>query len=130
MKDSEIIENFLRYLRECETNLKMAQEDLSQSDKETQDVLHRLELCDDSYRSTALIAKMLRTVRRERRIAKDRTALLLPIKEWCGANVTAIRNLEALLGEIRKIERQQQIRVYIPRTEILEGFDNESEKKL
>lgn len=126
IKESEVLEKFLKFLRDCESELKMAQEDLSDYDKETQDILHRLELCDDNYRNTALIAKLLRGVRKKRRIAKDRIANLIPIKEWITNNQAAIRSLEALLGESRKVERSQQIRIYLPRTNILKEFDPEN----
>ncbi len=129
MKESEYIESFLRYLRESESNLRMAQESEIQCNNETQDVLHRLELCDDNYRNTALIAKKLRQIRKDRRTAKNRVEIFTPVAEWVSENQAAIRSLEATLGQMRKIEKQQQIRVYVPRTDVFQESLVQNEKK-
>ncbi len=45
---------------------------------------------------------------------------LAPIVTWARANSSVTGMLERLLGEVRKIERRQEIREYIPRTDVLE----------
>lgn len=117
---SERLSEFLSFLRESEDNLRMAIEEMEQTGAETQDILHRLELYDDKHHAVAALGKKMRTVRRRRRVAKDTVELLTPLVEWAGENKDFLSGLQRVLGELRKIERRQQNRTYLPRTDILE----------
>lgn len=120
MTESEHISSFLTYIQECATRLHIACADEQEANKQTQDILHRLELQPDSYHTTAQLGKTLRKVRQNRRIAKDMRERLAVIDEWTVRNAVAIKSLERLLGDLRKIERNQNNRLYVPRTDILE----------
>ena len=60
MKDSEHIEEFLRFLREAEFRYKAASEDMSVYEMQLQDIEHKLELCEVSYHETAKLGKLLK----------------------------------------------------------------------
>lgn len=79
MTDSESIAAFLQYLREVSAKYNLAVKDRQQAEEETQDILHRLELCEDNYHKTARLRELLREVRRKRREAKDMIDLTDPI---------------------------------------------------
>ena len=49
MKNSEHISSFLKFLKNIQTDYNIAQETEKEADRETQDILHRLELGNDSY---------------------------------------------------------------------------------
>ena len=121
MKESEYIDGFLAYLREARTRLNIAVADELKANAQTQDILHRLEMEDDCNDETARLGTLLREVRRKRRIAKDAREVLTPVVTWADDQETLINTLDRTLGEIRKIERRQGNRAYIPRTNILES---------
>ncbi len=119
-KVSAGLEAFLSYLREMEERSRMAEADRVEADAATQDILHALELGQHNAASRARLAQTLREVRRQRRAAKDTREQTVPVAAWAKENQAAVKSLERLLGEIRKIERQTENRVYIPRTHVLE----------
>ena len=59
--------------------------------------------------------------REARRQHKDIVAQLTPVVEWTRENDAAVRSLQRLLGDLRKVERSTQNRFYTPRTDILKG---------
>ena len=118
--ESESIAAFLNYLRDAESRYHIEHANEQEANAKTQDILHRIELHSDSYHETARLGKLLRHVRQERRAAKDAADALAPIVAWVRANSSVTGMLERLLGEVRKIERRQEIREYIPRTDVLE----------
>lgn len=129
MKESEYISGFLSYLRESVERLHIAEADEKEVDAQTQDIVHQLELHDDDYHETARIGELLRQVRRKRRIAKNARETLTPVANWVGDHTEVMGSLERTLGELRKIEKRQCIRVYVPRTDILESAQGEAEKE-
>ena len=122
MKGSESISGFLKFLRECEEGYGMAKDKEGETDRETQDILHRLELCDDGHDDTARLAVALREVRRERRMAKDRCAEAEPVICWLQRHGSkeAVKSLEQLLGDVRKAEARVENRGYVEKTDILD----------
>ena len=78
------IESFLDYLRETERELHIAEQTEQAANDATQDILHRLELCELEERRTV------------------------------------VKELERLLGEVRKQERRANDRIYTPKTKVLE----------
>ena len=79
MKKSEYISCFLDFMRESTMEYEVARSRQSDADNETQDLLHRLELHDDTYHDMARISRELKRVRQERRKAKDTVAELEPV---------------------------------------------------
>lgn len=112
---------FLDAIREAETNLNISVIEESETNQQTQDILHAVEFDQCNPRKSASLVNTLRTVRKKRRIAKDEIARLTPIVEWSKNNQNAIKSLERLLGDLRKTEHYQEERVYWHRTDILES---------
>lgn len=121
MTDSEHIAAFLDFLREATKRHDMAVADEALTDAQTQDILHQIELEDNSYRETARLGKLLKQVRVKRRAAKDNRDRLTRIAEWACDNSAIVKSLERLLGDVRKVEQKQKNRIYVPRTDILEA---------
>lgn len=116
--NSKEIENFLKFLREAEEKFNMAQEEEIELNNQTQDILHFLELEKHPYHEYAKLAKKLKTVREERRKVKDYIQETGPIMTWLENNRQTIKNLEQLLGTVRKAEKSTVNRIYIPKSSI------------
>ena len=102
------IESFLDYLRETEQQLHMAEQSEQEANDATQDILHRLELCELEDEDAERLAYKLRI---------DQTA---PVAAWLEERRTVVKELERLLGEVRKQERRASDRIYTPKTKVLE----------
>ena len=121
-KHSRGLESFLAYLRDMEEGFRMAQADRAEAEAASQDIFHAIELWETDAESCARLGWKLREVRRRRRIAKDTLEQAGPLVAWIRENHAVIKELEQVLGNIRKMERQAENRVYIPRTHILEDI--------
>lgn len=119
MKYSEYIENFLGSLRAVQQEYSVAITAEREANDATQDILHRIELGENSYHDLAKLAKALREVRQERRRAKDVQQELQPIAEWIENNFKVIKALERLLGDVRKSEKSTEGRYYNQKTDIV-----------
>lgn len=119
MKCSEHIEGFLNFLREAQREYNIAADEEKSANGATQDILHSIELGEHKYHEYARLSKALREVRQERRRAKDIEQQIQPLQEWAAENAKAIKNLEQVLGAVRKAERNMQERHYIPRTDVV-----------
>lgn len=114
------IESFLDYLRETEQELHIAEQTEQAANDATQDILHRLELCELEDVDAERLAYKLQEVRRQRREAKDRIDQTAPVAAWLEERRTVVKELERLLGEVRKQERRANDRIYTPKTKVLE----------
>lgn len=110
---SQPIEKFLAFFRECEQKYNMAVEDEEEMNRITQDILHEIELEDHDYHQYAKISKELKETRKKRREAKDSIRVLLPIVNWAENNASTIKNIEKLLGDVRKAEKSLENRAYV-----------------
>lgn len=129
MKNSEHISNFLEFLRNIQTDYNIAQETEKEADRETQDILHRLELGSDSYHDMARMSKTIKSVHLKRRKAKDAKTEAEPVMRWLKESPQTVRVLEQLLGEVRKAEKYNSNRHYTNKTGILDGIDERKERK-
>lgn len=109
------IDAFLAFLRECAQRYHIAEADEQETNGETQDILHSLELEEHDYHEYARLSKQLKAIRQRRRTAKDAMAVLLPVLEWAEENRAVIKSLERLLGAVRKEEKNTEGRIYTPR---------------
>ena len=119
MKASKDLERFLDSLKSAESQLDQATAGQQEAEAETQDILHSLELEKHSYHEMAALSRKLAEVRQARRQNKDIVAQLTPVVEWTRENDAAVRSLQRLLGDLRKVERSTQNRFYTPRTNVL-----------
>lgn len=119
---SESLSAFLTLLREAEMEYVSALTTMTDSDAATQDLLHFLELQDPSPNELVIVGERIMNIRQARRAAKDRVEVIGPVVDWIEANRTAVKSLERLLGEMRKIESRHASRFYTPRTDAWNGL--------
>ena len=112
---SEIIEQFLKDIRKLESEYEIAKLEMNEMETATQDILHFLELRELGYFEREQYASMLGDIRRKRREAKDKVMVMLPLVEWAKNNKGVFRNLEQILGKMRKAEKRIQNRTYTPK---------------
>lgn len=117
---SQGLEDFLDYLRETEQLLHMVEQAEQEANDTTQDILHRLELVELDCNAACDLAFKLREVRQNRREAKDQMDQAAPVVAWLEDHRPVVKELERLLGEVRKQERRARDRIYTPKTNILE----------
>lgn len=125
MKTSKQIEGFLDFLREVKTDYNIAVSSEKEANDATQDLLHSLELYENTYHEYARAAKKLAQVRQERRAAKDAREQLQLVMDWLEENDKVIHGLEKLLGNVRKAEKATEGRFYTPKTDVLDGISRE-----
>ena len=68
------------------------------------------------------MARKLKRIRRERRLAKDTAVRTSCIADWVSKNAAVIKSLERLLGEVRREEKKAAGRIYIPWIQALEDI--------
>ena len=120
MNTSSQIKQFLDFIRSAETTSRLSDEDRTMYDGQIQDILHFLELNEVPYLDRKKLTDLLPDIRRSRRVAKDTIATLAPLVRWMAEHKKAIRDLEQVLGSVRKEEDRQQNRVYSDRTDIVQ----------
>ena len=120
MNTSSQIKQFLDFVRSVETTSRLSDEDRTMYDGQIQDILHFLELNEVPYLDRKKLTDLLPDIRRSRRVAKDTMATLAPLVRWMAEHKKAIRDLEQVLGSVRKEEDRQQNRVYSYRTDIVQ----------
>lgn len=107
--------------RATEQLLHIAEQSEQEANAATQDILHRLELVELDCNIACDLAFKLREVRQRRREAKDQMDQAAPVVAWLEDHRPVVKELERLLGEVRKQERRAKDRIYTPKTSILEG---------
>lgn len=112
------VERFLDFLKECDERYRMAVADETETNNETQDVLHCMELEEHTYHETARLGRKLVEIRQRRRAAKNIVLKTQPVHDWISANQKVIGELQRVLGSVRKEERKQENPVYFPRTDV------------
>lgn len=120
---SKRLSDFLKFVSEVESHYNFCTEELKRQDKLTQDYLHSLELDDLKCKERSKVATQLSINRKDRRYYKDRIEELQPIIDFMAKpeNKKAIKNLEQVLGNIRKAEKYHESRTYIPKVLKREG---------
>lgn len=121
-KPSDYIDEFLTFLREAWLEYHIAQGLESDTDKESQDILHWVEFhCGEPVdeETSEKIQRVLGAVRQRRRQAKDTEAMMEPVIEWLGENGSIKKSLEQLLGSVRKAEKYIQNQHYTQKTDIM-----------
>lgn len=109
------IKAFLDAVSEFQKAYKNAVEGVDVAEKETQDLLHQLEL--GTAKARAKTATRLSHTRKSRRYYKDITTVLGPLIEWAdGDGLKALNILKSkVLGDTRKAEKSIENRQYFPR---------------
>lgn len=125
---SENIDAFLEFLRDCESQFKMAEAEEQEANAATNDINHFLELEEHDETEILRFAKELIKIRRQRRDAKNKIETLGPVLSWIDENMSVIKGLERLLGEVRKVERKAENRAYVPRIDWEKRFGIKKEE--
>lgn len=121
MDPSKSVKAFLDFIRFAQEDYRMARQDVVETEDETQDLLHRIELGGDKYHDVAKLSLALRKTRQDRRDAKDEIKVLAPLIDWAEENKSVIKDLEQLLGTLRKEEEYvNSVRHYNDRTNVVE----------
>lgn len=114
---SEIISDFLKFIRQCESDYQAAREAVGVEDKRLQDLLHEMEFAEGENAKRRAGTKLQQS-RRERRRQKDEVQRLEPIVDFFGElnHKNTLKKMEQLLGKQRKVEEYLNgERVYSPR---------------
>lgn len=117
--DSERLSSFLKFLREVKQSCNSYEEVIDESDKQTQDILHQIEL--GPYKDRQKFCTKLAHVRRQRRVAKDYIEIHKEINELLKDSVfnKYVNTLEQILGSMRKHENNiKNQRFYRPRVRV------------
>jgi hypothetical protein len=114
-KVSEYVEEFSKFLREYSKAYQYETSRMQYYDEGSQDLLHQIELGTSKERDKA--ATLLSHLRKERRVSKNFLEVYEPLYALMQSKggVEFSKKLSEVLGEIRKIEKSQQNRIYIPR---------------
>ena len=118
MKRSEKLSEFLNFI--CQVKPEYDYYDV-QADAEAKilDLLHEIELVPHNAFDMVKIYKQLRESRKQRRLAKDSIRELTPLVTWVEDNKKEIEALKRTLGDVRKVEKMEDVRIYLYRTEIV-----------
>ena len=119
MTPAERIQEFLDFVRSCETEYQIAFDAVGLEDKRLQDLLHEIELSKNAKEKN-LAATKLKNSRRLRRENKDMVLILEGIVQFFNEpqNRKVQNQLVQLLGKQRKIENMLlSERTYKPRVE-------------
>ena len=110
------LEAFLACLREAEQRCHMAEADEQEESGVTQDILHNLELVEHTGEELLALGTELAESRRRRRRAKDTLQAAGPLVLYAEGHRRELKDLEKLLGEVRRAERATEGRIYTPRS--------------
>lgn len=128
-KYSKPLEDFLSFLRQCSAELAEAIKTEELTDKQTQDILHHMELEDNTPFDYICEGIALTDIRNKRREAKDRRKILSPVVEWTETNQKTVNMLTQILGKVRKEEQSAAaVRYYIDRTDIVEKILEDNDR--
>ena len=119
MNKSDIIKNFLDMIGEAESTLPTVYSLVNDLDKATQDIMHKLELEDLSYKENCKLMTQLKTIRKDRRYYKDKVEQYMIISQYYKDNRKPVDLIRQKLGEMRKVEEYHSTRTYRPR--VLKG---------
>lgn len=108
---------FLDFSRELAPKYHAAVANNDELDKETQDILHFMELEGDMNAAKGYKAyRALAEVRRQRRLCKNEIELMEPLVNFVETNQSFFKQMEGLLGRIRIIKQAISNRSYAMRT--------------
>jgi len=97
---------FLDGIRKTKKQLRAAEAAQEEAELQIFDLLHALELGTYDAVSMVRLAKLLKQARQARRQAKDTEERLRPVVQWLDHNPGAMKALDDLLGEERRIQKK------------------------
>lgn len=115
MKESEMLSDILKYFREIQFKYNYALKCVDDMQLLQEDLLHKIEFKDKTAAERNKTSTKLRKCRVERRKNKDDAELLRELVEFINSNQQQIKKLEKILGDMRRVESNQDRRMYKPR---------------
>ena len=114
---SEYISEFLNFLSSVESSYNFCLAEMKKQEQLTQDYLHSLELDNLNCSERSKVATKLAINRKNRRYYKDRIEELQPIIDYFSdpKNKKVLKDLERVLGAVRKSENYHSNRIYVPK---------------
>lgn len=116
-KFSGSIESFLALMEQAQRDYTWNEEQVTHYNGLQEDLLHQIELNNLNYKDRARVATQLMKCRQSRRESKDTVRALQPLVEFLesekGKSLTNL--MKEVLGRTRKVEKQMENRVYVPR---------------
>lgn len=122
MKESERLSEVLKYFRDVQNIHDFTTGRVSDLECLQNDYLHKLEFNATEAKERNKIATALRKCRMERRQLKEQEEVLRELYQFLDKNPDNIRQLEKILGNMRKIESTQINRSYKPRMMSIEEY--------
>ena len=117
---SEVLSDFLKFIRQCEADYQAAREAVGVEDKRLQDLLHEMEFAEGENAKRRAATKLQQS-RRERRRQKDEVQRLELIVNFFNEqnHKNTVKKMRQLLGRQRKEEEfLKGKRVYKPRVKV------------
>lgn len=119
MKRSEKLSEFLNFICQVKPEYDYYLDVQADAEAKILDLLHEIELVPHNAFDMVKIYKQLRESRKQRRLAKDSIRELTPLVTWVEDNKKEIEALKRTLGDVRKVEKMEDGRIYLYRTEII-----------
>ena len=119
MKRSEKLSEFLNFICQVKPEYDYYLDVQADAEAKILDLLHEIELVPHNAFDMVKIYKQLRESRKQRRLAKDSIRELTPLVTWVEDNKKEIEDLKRTLGDVRKVEKMEDGRIYLYRTEIV-----------
>lgn len=119
MKRSEKLSEFLNFICQVKPEYDYYLDVQADAEAKILDLLHEVELVPHNAFDMVKIYKQLRESRKQRRLAKDSIRELTPLVTWVEDNKKEIEALKRTLGDVRKVEKMEDGRIYLYRTEIV-----------
>ena len=119
MKRSEKLSEFLNFICQVKPEYDYYLDVQADAEAKILDLLHEIELVPHNAFDMVKIYKQLRESRKQRRLAKDSIRELTPLVTWGEDNKKEIEALKRTLGDVRKVEKMEDGRIYLYRTEIV-----------
>lgn len=116
MQVSEKIKSFLDFVDECKELNSIAKDAISREEKQQQDLLHEIEF-ETNGRKRSPIDTRLHRCRVERRKNKDIFEVTEEVVKFFREpqHKKTLDQMRQLLGNVRKVEKYHDSRIYIPR---------------
>lgn len=132
MKPSEVVKSFIDWLTEKKAEQEEAYKTfIAEDGDKVKDFLHELEF-EVNNKRRAVIATKIHNSRKKRRIAKDVSTLLKPVKEFTSdaTNRGFVKRLKKLQADLKSQEDfLESDRVYKPRAQQEEGKDGHDDER-
>ena len=119
MKRSEKLSEFLNFICQVKPEYDYYLDVQADAEAKILDLLHEIELVPHNAFDMVKIYKQLRESRKQRRLAKDSIRELTPLVTRVEDNKKEIEVLKRTLGDVRKVEKMEDGRIYLYRTEIV-----------